>query len=182
MNQMNREIELIKYALDFHNLRLLAPIRLIENGYEVMINLEANFIPKKELKRKLEMCALTVIEIDTLRDSLGPYGYAVISKNSKFLKPIGAKESHTNICHNFGNELKLCESLMDTIFFDIKLHGNPNFFNMNFTEDRLTSISYRSYEPCFCPYCGVKLNLKNQNNLMDHDDFYFNSSDPYIES
>lgn len=182
MNQIEREITLIKYALDFHNLRLLAPIRLIETGYEVMINMENRFIPKKELKQKFEKCSLSVIEIDTLRDKLGPYAYVIFSRNSKFLEPIGVKESFTNTCNNSGNELELCESLMDTIFFDLKIHGYQNYFKLNFSDDKLISITYRNYEPCFCPYCGVRLNLKKHNNFMNHKTFFPEVLDSYIES
>ncbi|WP_407398129.1 hypothetical protein [Treponema sp.] len=82
MNQINRETEQIKNILDCHELRLLAPIRLTDSGYEVLINLDGRAIPKKELKKIFEMDSLKVIEIDTLKDSLGLYAYAMIGKDS----------------------------------------------------------------------------------------------------
>lgn len=181
MNQINREIELIKYVLDFHGLRLLAPIRLTDSGYEVMINLDEKAIAKKELKKMLEMCSLNVIEIDTLKDSLGLYGYAMIGKDSKFLKPIDAKQSDFSICQNFGEELLLCEPLMDTIFFDTKLSGGSEVYKLNFVDGKLNSIKYREKDSCFCPFCGERLHLRKANNTDEYAGFFSEASDPYIE-
>lgn len=83
-NNTENAITAIKDSLKSLGFQLIGEVRQIENGFELVINLEnKKRIAKKTIKSLLESKNLIVSDIDVFIDICGHYAYALVNPGNR---------------------------------------------------------------------------------------------------